>query len=114
MTDPIISDLYPIIDIRTGHVEAWRCRLTLQQEQESIFDIVEQPIEEPGPGQPGQNLIILASRKPVSAWTQAEVQQFVRSGPTMRRRLAMMRHLLERRCYRRPVESFTLEQLANS
>lgn len=111
MSEPQLSQLIPIVDIRTGMVEAWRCRITMTQDDQTAFDIVEQPIEvqvvdEAGP----PKLKVLAPRLLVSAWTEAHARDFLLQSPRVRACAARLQQILDIRCYRRPIEGFTFTQ----
>lgn len=111
MTEPQLSHLVPIVDTRTGMVEAWRCRVTMTQGGQTAFDIVEQPIEIQMPNEPGPpRIVVLADRKPVAAWTEAGAREFLAQAPRVRACLARLQQILDIRCYRRPIENFTFAQ----
>lgn len=108
MTEPQLSHFVPIVDTRTGIVEAWRCRITMTQGEQTAFDLVEQPIEvvvTDGPGRP--RLVVLADRKLVTAWTEADARAFLAQAPRVQACVARLRQILDIRCYRRPIEDFT-------
>ena len=105
-----ISQIQPIIDTRTGCVEAWRVRLTLRHEAHTIFDDIELPIEE-APVGPGPIGVRFAPRQPLLNWTQRDVIEFITRSPRLRAQRQRLTELLAQRCYRMPICDFTIEQL---
>ena len=107
MPEPQLSHLIPIIDTRTHCVVAWRCRVTMIQEGQAAFDIVEQPLEVQTIGDRGPQVTVLAPCKALSSWMEADARELLAQAPRVQACVARLHQILDIRCYRRPIEDFT-------